>query len=116
MGYAVLSVVGVFIFVLVFEPYPLIFVVAYALAIFLSAYFLHQGAPFVLILFTILALLIFPIVGNVDEGVTLVIAGAILISETVAVVVVQLAHGVLPDPPETESAETPSMQTAYSPH
>lgn len=116
LSYAVLSVVLVFIFVMLSQPYPLVFIPAYALAIFFSAYCLHKGAPLELILLICLALWILPIVGNVHEGLTAFLGACLLLSELVAFIIIQLAHGILPDPPETETSQLPVYQTGYSAH
>ena len=104
-----------FVFVMLVEPYPLMFIVAYPLAFFLTAYYFHKGEPLLLMLMILLTLLIFPIAGNIHEGLTVHIAGAFLISGFVTVVVVQLAYGLLPDPPGTETATAPP-QAGYSAH
>jgi hypothetical protein len=116
LSYAILSVVGGYVFVMLFEPYPLIFIPAYSLAVFLCAYFLHKGASIVLILLVFLGLLILPIVGNVDEGLTAFLGACLLLSEVVAIVTIQLAHGILPDPPGTEGDGMPGFQSGYSAH
>ncbi len=113
LGYAIGTVAGSFVFVLLFEPYPLIFIPAYTLVIFLSAYYMNKGASLVLIILIMVAFLIMPIVGNLHEGLTPFIAAGMLLSEIVAILVIQLAHGMLPDPPATVVEEA-SFQPGYS--
>jgi len=115
LGYAVLSVGGVFIFVTLLQPFPLIFIVAYTLVIFLGAYQMNKGAPLVLILLSLLALLILPIIGNVHEVLTAYIGGCLLLSELVALVIIQLAHGILPNPETEEDEGWPEYYPDYYP-
>ena len=114
LSYAVFSVVGGYFFILLFEPFPLVFIPAYTLVIFLSAYFLNKGASLVLIIFIVLTFVILPIVGNVYEGLTPLIAVALLLSMIVAILIVQLAHGLLPDPPGIAAAEVTGIHSGYS--
>ena len=109
LSYAILSVVGGCVFVILFEPYPLIFIPAYSLAVFLCVYFLHKGASIVLKLLVFLGLLILPIVGNIDEGLTAFLGACLLLSEVIAIVTIQLAHGILPDPPATQGDAMPGF-------
>jgi len=45
LGYCVVSVVAGFVFVMLLQPYLLIFVTAYCLVVFLSVYQLNKGTP-----------------------------------------------------------------------
>ena len=114
LGYAVISVTCVFIFVMLFQPFPLIFIVAYTLVIFLCAYLMNKGAPLVLILLSLLALVILPMVGNVHQGLSAYLAGCLLLSELVAIVLIQLAHGILPDPNGEEGGGWPEYSPGYN--
>jgi hypothetical protein len=114
LGYVVAGVAVGFFFVMLVEPYPLMFVVAYPLVFFLTAYYLQKGASLLLMLMILLTVLIFPIAGNIHEGLTLHLAGAFLITGFVTVVVVQLAFGLLPDPPGSATAPPAPPQAGYS--
>ncbi len=116
LGYAVFGIGGVFLLVMLFQPYPLIFICVYTLAVFLCPYFLHKGAPLVLILIIFLGLLTLPIVGNVDEGATVFLAGCLLFSVLLALVIIQVVYSVLPDPPGSPDNESPGFQAGYSAH
>ncbi|NOQ41918.1 MAG: DUF2955 domain-containing protein [Desulfuromusa sp.] len=116
LGYAIISITGGFLFVMLLEPYPLVFIPAYLLAIFICGYTMHKGGPFVLILLIFLTLLIFPLVGNIDEGITAYLALCLLQSEILAIVIIQLAHGILPDPPGSGADASPEYQIGYSAH
>lgn len=96
------SVAVIYCAVVVVQPYPRAFVPLYALAVFWVAYALQKGAPLVPILLTFLALLILPIVGIVDKGLTFIAGGYFLLSEVVGLAVVQMSFALLPDPPGTE--------------
>lgn len=114
LGYSLASVAAVFVFVMLLEPYPLVFIVAYGLAIFLSVYFLNKGAPLLAMLLVLIAAWALPILGNIHEGATAYIAVCLSFSAVIAVVVLQIAYGILPDPPGSERVEMPRLQSGYS--
>ena len=113
--YAVISVVGVFLFVMLLQPFPVIFIVAYTLVIFILAYQMNKGAPFVLVLLSLLALLILPVIGNVHEALSAYVGGCLLLSEVVALVIIQLAHGILPNPESEVDEGWPDYYPGYYP-
>lgn len=110
LGAAFASVAVIYMAIVVLQPYPRAFVPLYALAVFWVAYALQKGAPLVPILLTLLAVLILPIVGVVDKGLTFVAGGYFLLSQVVGLVVVQFMFALLPDPPGTEQ---PAVATYY---
>lgn len=114
-GYALVVFCIGWVLVMLLLPFPLAFTLAYALAVFLMGYHLHKGAPFQLILFTLLALVLYPILGTVDEGLTAFVGMYLLFSCVLALLTVQLAHGLLPDPPGSERVAAPRWTPAYSP-
>jgi hypothetical protein len=115
-GYSVLAVAGGFLLVLLLEPFPLAFLLAYALAIFLIAYFLNKGALLAPCLVGLIGLLAFPVFGNIHEGVTAYLACSVGFSAVLALVMVQLAYGLIPDPPGSEKGGMPAFQRGYMPH
>ena len=115
IGHAFTVFILAWVAVLLLLPFKLAFVLAYSLAVFLMAYHLHKGAPFMLILFIVLALILYPILGNVDEGLTAIVAGYLLFFCILALLTVQLAHGLLPDPPGSEPAAATGHRSGYSP-
>ena len=115
MGYALVAYSGTLVFVLFFLPFPIAFMLAYVLAVFLMSYHMHKGAPTLLILFMLIALILYPILGSLDEGLSKYIAVSLTFSSVLALLVVQLAHGLLPDPPGGERGIAPAHQPGYSP-
>lgn len=115
MAYAVVVftlVPGVFIFLLRF---PIAFAVAYTAMVFLSIYYLHKGAPFLLILFTYLGLLVFPILASVHDALPLAVAGSLMFSALLALLTAQLAHGLFPDPVRAERPGKRDIDPGYLP-
>ena len=115
MVYAVVVftlVPGAFIFLLRF---PTAFVVAYTAMIFLSIYYLRKGAPFMLVLFTYLGLLVFPILASVHDALPLVVAGSLMFSAVLALLTTQLAHGIFPDPVPVERPGKQGIAPGYAP-
>jgi len=115
IGYALVAFSVTLVFVLLFLPFPISFMLAYVLAVFLMSYHLHKGAPFLLVLFMLVALILYPILGSLDEGLAKYIALSLTFSSVLALLVVQLAHGLLPDPPGGERVVAPAHQPGYSP-
>lgn len=97
-------------------PFPLVFFGVYGLIFFFIHYYLHKGAPFFLILMLVLTTTILPLVGSVDEGLTKYLAFSILWGACLAVVIIQLAYGIFPDPENDEQRVQASFQRGYSPH
>ena len=115
IGYAIMVFVLGWIGVMFLLPFPIAFVLAYSLTIFLMAYHAHKGAPFTLTLFMVMALMLYPVLGNVHEGVTAIIAGYLLFSSMLVLLTVRIAHALLPDPPGAERAAGAGHQRGYSP-
>ena len=97
-------------------PFPFVFILAYGLIFFFMRYYMHKGAPFFLILMLVLTTTIIPLVGNVHEGLSNIIASYILFGICLAVIIIQLAYGVFPDPPGGETAAQVAFQAGYSSH
>jgi hypothetical protein len=94
------------------QPFPLVFICSYSLAIFWLSYLIHKGAPMVPMLLSLVAILIMPIVGMVDEGLTAILGGCLLLSMLLGQTIVQLGFGLLPDPP---TEEAPAVVASYQP-
>jgi hypothetical protein len=114
-GYAVVVFSLIPLVVLFLLKFPIAFTVAYAAMIFFTVYSLHKGAPFLLILFTYLGLLLFPILASVHEVLPMVAAGSLMFSALLALLTAQLAHGLLPDPPPVERPSKPLYYPGYLP-
>ena len=95
--------------------FPIAFVVAYTVMVFLSAYYLHKGAPFLLLLFTYVALLVFPILVSVDDLLPFAAAKTLTFSALLALLTWQLATGLFPDPVQTEYPAKRTYEPGYAP-
>ncbi|MGI9240597.1 MAG: DUF2955 domain-containing protein [Verrucomicrobiales bacterium] len=114
--YSVAMLLGGLLFVLMVQPYPVAFIVAYPLAVFLLAYNLHRGAPFVPLIMGLIALTIFPVVGLLHGGLTVIVALSVIFSVVLGLVIVEVVFGLLPDPEGGEKVELPVYQPGYHAH
>ncbi len=114
-GYAIVVFTLVTLAILFLLKFPMAFTVAYAAMVFFTVYNLHKGAPFLLILFTYLGLLLFPILASVHDVLPVAAAGSLMFSALLALLTAQLAHGLLPDPPPVERPAKPAYQQGYAP-
>jgi hypothetical protein len=113
LGTAIASVVLIYIAIVLVQPHPRAFIPLYALTVFWVAYALQKGAPLVPILLTFLGILILPIVGVVDKGLTFIAGSYFLLSLVVGLVVVQMTFALLPDPPGTEQPKTAAYYPGF---
>lgn len=97
-------------------PFPVVFILAYGLIFFFVHYYLHKGAPFFLILMLVLMTTILPLVANAHEGLSRFLGFSILFGACLAAIIIQLAHGLFPDPPGAETVTPTTFQAGYSPH
>lgn len=115
-GYALVAPVLCVTFALFFLTFPLAFLIAFPLVIFLTMYAMFKGAPFLFCILMILGLAIMPLVGAVHDIVSLTVAGSFIFSALMTVLVVQISFGLLPEPPgsPTFGSAFPVYQPEYS--
>jgi hypothetical protein len=115
-GYALAALSIGIVFALFFLAFPLAFLVAFPLILFLTMYFMSKGAPLFFCLFMVIGLALFPLVGTVHDIVSLTLAGSLLFSALTTVLVVQISFGLFRDPGATTSfgAALPDYQPGYS--
>lgn len=113
--YSSLMVAGAFVLVMLVQPYPMAFILSHSLALFFVVYFMQRGAPAIPMLMGFVTLLAFAIFGNINEGLTAVIAGSMIFSTVLALLMIQLAFGLMPDPGEIEEHTPAGFQSEYSP-
>jgi hypothetical protein len=114
-GYVIMACAFGVIFTLFFVPFPIAFMVAYTLVVFLSIYNMHKGAPFLLCLLLIISLLVLPLLGTVYEGLSLLVTASLAFSAVLSVLLVQIAYGLFPDPADTPQQPAAIYQPGYSP-
>jgi len=64
----------------------------------------------------VLTTTILPFVANAHEGLSKFLAFSILFGTCLATIIIQLAHGVFPDPPEGRTMEPTAFRAGYSSH
>ena len=99
-------------FTLLLLPYPLLYTVALGLALFHIYYLANRGGPFWLVLVSLIAVLLLPMVGMTHDALASGVAYFFVFSCALALVVVFLAHRLIPDP--AGSAPNPSPRSALS--
>ena len=111
----VLTVAGACLFALVFSAALLPYPVAYTLLIgwLLAVMFFARasGAPPVLILWMLIAMMIIPVLMLEYADLAGFIAGQLVFGSAAAILFVWLAHGLVPAPPDPPSPATPTAAT-----
>ncbi len=87
------------LFTLFLLPYPLLFLTALALVLFHAYYLANRGGPLLLVIMTIIAILLLPVLGLTHDVISSGVARYFAQSSVLAIVLVWLAHGLIPDPP-----------------
>ena len=111
----VLTVAGACLFALLFSAALLPYPVAYTLLIgwLLAVMFFARasGAPPVLILWMLIAMMIIPVLMLESADLAGFIAGQLVFGSAAAILFVWLAHGLVPAPPDPPSPATPTAAT-----
>ena len=103
------------IYTLLLLPFPLVYVPMLGLAMFNIYYLLNRGGPFWFVLMALLAILILPMLGNTHEGLSLGFAIGFIISGWITVIMIWVAHALVPDPPgQLEVPGRRGFQPGYS--
>ncbi len=103
------------VFTLLVLRYPLVYVPALGLLLFHIYYLANRGGPFVLVLMSLLAVLILPLVSVQHPALALVFAPSFAWSGVLAIILVSLAYGLFPDPPsERPGPAAGGFQPGYS--
>ena len=103
------------VFTLFLLPYPLIFVPMLGLVLFQIYYLLNRGGSFWLVLMSLLAILILPMLGNASEGLATGFVLGFVWSGWLTVIMIWVAHMLVPDPPGGKPfPKRPGFQAVYS--
>lgn len=104
------------VFTLFLLPYPLIYIPMLGLALFQIYYLLNRAGPFWFVLMALLAILILPLLGKVHEALALGFAMGFVWSGWLTVLMIWLAHLLVPDPVGGPPLPArPGFQAGYSP-
>lgn len=114
--FSLLMIASAFTVVLALEPRPLVFALIYPAILFGITYCLYLGAPLMPMLMGIVSMLIFPALGNIHEGLTALIALSVALSTVLAILIVQLAYGLLPPRSEESQSDGSPFVWGYHPH
>ena len=103
------------LFTLLALPYPLLYATALAVALFHVYYLANRGGSPFLVLMSLLALLILPMTAFGHEALAIGFARYFVVSGIAALLLVWLAHGLLPDPVASPRLPAQPLQRGYSP-
>jgi len=107
-------VIGI-VFNLVFLSYPLVYIPMLGLMLFNIYYYMNRGGSFWLVLMLLLAVLIVPMMGTVNEALALGFAEGFVLSGLITVLMIWLAYGLFPDLEEVKARpKKPGFQQGYS--
>ncbi len=116
----IIYVVGAFVlgtlYTFVFLPYPMVYMIMLALALFHIYYLLNRGGAFMLVLMTLLAILILPMLTMMHDAVAVGFSNGFIFSGVLFVLAVWLSHQLIQDPPDGPAQPAkPAMMQDYSP-
>ncbi len=98
------------LFALLLMPFPLIAIPLLGLVLFHIYYLANRGGPQFLVIMMILGVLILPVAGQTHDVIAAGIASAFVGSGLLAVILVWLAHGLVPDPEYRKPPARPSRR------
>ena len=115
MFYTVLAFFLGLSFTLFLLPFPLAYAPMLALVLFYLYYTVNRGGSFWLVLMSIMAVLILPLLGNANEALAMGFAFGFVLSGWITILMIWLAHLLVPDPAGSPLfPEKAGMQAGYS--
>jgi len=103
------------VFTLFLLPFLLAYVPMLGLVLFYLYYTVNRGGSFWLVLMSLLAVLILPLLGNVHEKLATGFAFGFVFSGWITIFMIWFAHLLIPDPTNTPPIpKKPGLQAAYS--
>ena len=102
------------VFSLFFLRYPLVYILVLGLVLFHLYYFLNRGGSFWLTLMTMLAILLLPMLANTHEGFASGVALGFVGTSWLTMLMIWLAHLLVPDPVAAKMPRPPGFQPGYS--
>ena len=102
------------VFAIFLLPYPMAYILLLGLALFNIYYLVNRGGPFWLALMSLLAVLILPVLGNVQQGLAFGVAMGFIISGWLTMAMVWIAHLMVPDLPDApKPPKKPPMKKGF---
>jgi uncharacterized membrane protein YccC len=103
------------VFTLILLPYPLVYVPLLGLALFHIYYLANRGGSFFLVLMSIIAILLLPMLAQTHKALATGVAQGFVGSGVLVLIMIWLSHRVLPDPLTDQSqTKRPGFQSGYS--
>ncbi len=103
------------VFTLFLLPFPMAYIPMLGLALFHLYYMLNRGGSFWLVLMSLLAILMLPMLANAHEGLAAGFAFGFVFSGWVTILMLWTAHLIMPDPPGAPALpKKPGLQTGFS--
>ena len=116
IGYVAVAFALGLLFTLVLFPYPLVYTTVLGVVLFHIYYLANRGGSVWLVLMSLIAVVILPMVGNTQDAVPVLFALYFALSSTLAVLIGVLAHGLFSDPDQTDRApQRPPYNPDYAP-
>ncbi len=103
------------IFSLFFLQYPLAYLFMLGLVLFHLYYYLNRGGSFWLTLISMIAVLLLPMLANSGEGLAAGFSLGFVLSGCLTVIMIWVAHLLIPDPQSTAFPQRTGFQPGYSP-
>jgi hypothetical protein len=101
-------------FSLFFLRYPLVYLLVLGLVLFHLYYYLNRGGSFWLTLMSMLAILMLPMLANTHEGLASGLALGFVGTSWLTMLMIWLAHLLVPDPAAARMPKPPGFQAGYS--
>jgi uncharacterized membrane protein YgaE (UPF0421/DUF939 family) len=114
MRNTVLAFILGLVFSLFFLHYPIAYILMLGFVLFHLYYYLNRGGSFWLTLMSIIAILLLPMLANSAEGLAIGFSIGFIISGCLTVVMVWVAHLLVPDPQFAQFPQKPGFQRVYS--
>ncbi|MEE4659467.1 MAG: DUF2955 domain-containing protein [Halieaceae bacterium] len=92
--------------------YPGVLSLIVTLALYLTFFYAARGAPQLIVLLCVLAILVFPLIAGIASALVPAIAGSLLVSAAVALFCTQVAYTLVPGSPATRQAPPPAAALA----
>ena len=102
------------VFSLFFLQYPIVYIVMLGLVLFHLYYYLNRGGSLWLSLMSLVAILLLSMLGNSHEGLATGVSLGFIGTGWLTIVMVWLAHLLVPDPQVAPFPQAPGFQSGYS--
>jgi len=97
------------------SPFPFVFILLLGLALFHIYYYMNRGGSFWLVLMSLIAILLMPMLANLHGSLAVGFSMGFIWSSWVAVWMIFLAHFLVPDPESSVIPPRPRMVKEYVP-